>query len=140
MNWGWLLLLVAISGFSDWPWLIAVAGLSWVLSLGHWPASPSVLVAEIIGVTAVEGILAALRPAQRLEIQARGVGLQGAALGGLALLGGLWTGLLLWQVALGADAIHRGGLLFTNWRRTAYLRLVRIVVELTFLILYSHGL
>lgn len=136
MDWEWLLCLLGFALFNDWPWLLVVVGVSWLLSWGHWPASPWWMVVELAAALAAEGILAALKPRRALARLASGTALEGAALGGFVLLWGTFSGLALWQGALGFDAVSRLHRLMVTAGRRAVLRGVRVVLGVVLLVLY----
>lgn len=139
MNWEWLLVVLAFAFFNDWPWLIALVGLSWVLSYGHWPSSYWVLLVELVSVFSVEFILALYTPKRRVHDTSKGVALEGAALGGSTMLWGSVFGLLLWQASLGFDAAARMHRLATTVTRRVTLRGIRVGLGLLFVILYGAG-
>lgn len=135
MNWAWLLLVVLLSWTANWPWLIAVVGLSWI---GHWPSSAQVLVWELILVLAFEGGLAFLTTRWRAREVAT-VAMEGVAVGPFALLWGAVLGLVLWQAALGFDALSRMKRLKVELKHVILIRGLRAAAGLLFVLLYSHG-
>lgn len=138
MLWVWLLLVLAFAVFNDWPWLLALVGLSWLLSWGRWPISPWPLWLSFILGFAVEVVLALFRPRRKIGRLATGATLEGAALGGFLLLWGTLPGLLLWQGALGFDALARLHTLMMTAGRLAILRGSRVALGILYIVLY-HG-
>ncbi len=139
MRWEWLLFILLFALFNDWPWLLALVGLSWLLSWGHWPASPMPLVVELVLAFAVEVALAALVPRRRVQRMTTGATLEGAALGGFVLLWGTFPGLMLWQASLGFDAASRMHTVMVTAGKRAVLRGGRVAAGILFIVLYHAG-
>lgn len=120
---------------NDWPWLVAIVGGAWALNMGHWPASPWPLVIQMSVAFGLEIFFAVELPRPRGDRLTVDLGLQGAALAGLALLWGALPGVFLWQWALGADAVWRARRLSQLMERRLLLRTGRFLAAV-FLILW----
>ena len=133
--------LLATLAFGAWltdaPWLILMGGLTWGLHVGRGAPSTALLLTEVAGVLAAEGLLAFLRPKAALGPKTSAAALEGAALGGFTLLLGTVPGLVLWQASLGRDAVSRMRSLMRMVRREAMVRSVRVALGLVLVILYS---
>ncbi len=134
----WLALVLCLGWFRNWPWLLVVAALSWPLSYPHWPSTVWPLVFEIVGVLAAESVLAYASREHR-QTMAAGAALEGAALGGFALLWGTFPGILAWGGSLGLDAASRGRRFIKTVGRQALVRTARVLLGVVFVVLYHAG-
>lgn len=138
MRWEWLALVLCLGWFRNWPWLLVVAALSWPLSYPHWPSTVWPLVCEVVGVLGAESVLAYVGR-EHHQTMAEGAALEGAALGGLALLWGTFPGILAWGGSLGFDAASRGRRFIKTVGRQAIVRTVRVLLGVVFVVLYHAG-
>ncbi len=138
MHWEWLALVLCLGWFRNWPWLLVVAVLSWALSYPHWPSTVWPLVFELVGVLGAETILAYVGR-QHTETMVEGTVLEGAALGGFALLWGTFPGILAWGGSVGLDAASRVHHAIRVAGRQALVRTVRVLLGVVFVILYHAG-
>jgi hypothetical protein len=121
----WLLYAMAgLCWINDWPWLVAVVGVSWGLDAKQG------FIVLLVGISAafiLEAVLARLRPKVRTASLAVDVGLEGAALAGFALLWGALPGVVVWQLMFGADASMRAHRLLAVTGRRVVLRAIRFL-------------